>query len=649
MTTQDSSLQTGLFQHVLDSVADFLLVIGTDFRVKLMNRAAREFHAVSGGDPERPAYCYQLFFGLDRPCDGQGYDCPLIRVLESGQQVRVEQERQMAGHGLRTFELIASPLLGDDGNLLGIVESLRDITERKRAATLLQDHHDRLERLVQIRTQELLCAKEDAEMLYKVCPTAVFTVDAQCRTMSWNNKAAELSGYSSNELLGNSCHELFVFDESSDCCARSEGGPPELEGMECRLRTKYGEERLISLNIKKLISHTGVTKGMIGSFKDITRQKLIEAQIRGERDKFKSMLTSMDQGMHIVNQQYTIEFQNDVLQVIFGDQIGRKCYEVYRQRSTPCDSCRMHRAIENHALERVGEIILQGRSYHQCYAPFTDSDGAPKVLVVLRDITEEKQLQADTMRAAQLASIGELAAGVAHEINNPVNGIINYAQLLLDELHDPAQKDMLQRVIQEGERVAGIVRNLLAFSRQHDEEVAHVDVRAVLDDALALIGHQLRKDCIILKKCTPTPLPVVYVNAKHLQQVFLNLLSNARHALNVRHVGCNPGKVLQLACQTTLFRGRPYVEVQISDGGTGIAASTIDQIFEPFFTTKKSGEGTGLGLSVSKKIIESFDGYIFVESIFGEGTTFSVLLPADTAPAVEHAGDADTAPARSAT
>ncbi|OQX16727.1 MAG: hypothetical protein BWK76_11165, partial [Desulfobulbaceae bacterium A2] len=611
--TRGTDEQIELFQHVLDSVADLLLVIGTDFRVKLINRAAREFHALSGRDPEQLDYCYQLFFGLDKPCDGQGYECPLIRVLESGQQVRVEQERQMTGHGLRTFELIASPLLGADGTLLGIVESLRDITERKRAATMLQDHHDRLERLVQIRTQELLCAKEDAEMLYKVCPTAVFTVDPQCRTMNWNNKAAELSGYSSNELLGNSCHELFVFDESSDCCTRAEGGPPELEGMECRLRTKYGEERLISLNIKKLVSHSGVTKGMIGSFKDVTRQKLIEAQIKGERDKFKSMLSSMDQGMHIVNQQYTIEFQNDILKIIFGDQIGRKCYEVYRQRDTPCNDCRMHRAIESQTLERVGEIILQGRSYHQCYAPFTDSDGAPKVLVVLRDITEEKQLQADTMRAAQLASIGELAAGVAHEINNPVNGIINYAQLLLDELQDSAQADMLQRIIQEGERVTGIVRNLLAFSRQHDEDFAPVEVATVLDDALALIGHQLRKDCIILDKKIPDPSPTVHVSAKHLQQVFLNLLSNARHALNTRYIGCDPGKILQLACLTSLYRGRSYVEILISDGGAGIPGAIIEHIFEPFFTTKKSGEGTGLGLSVSKKIIESFQGYIFVE------------------------------------
>jgi len=618
-----------LLQHVLDSVADFLLVIGTDFRVKLMNRAAREFHAVAAKDPALPAFCYQLFFGLDNPCDGQGYACPLIRVLESGQQVRVEQERQMADLTLRSFELIASPLHDSRGNLLGIVESLRDITERKEAAAILQDHHDRLERLVHLRTQELLCAKEDAEMLYKVCPTAVFTVDPQCRTLSWNNKAAELSGYSGNELIGKSCHELFIFDESSDCCTRAEGSPPELEGMECRLKTHGGEERLISLNIKKLINHAGMTKGMIGSFKDITRQKQFEAQIRGERDKLKSMLTAMDQGMHIVNQQYTIEFQNNVLMNIFGDQIGRKCHEVYRQRDRPCDDCRMHRAIERQTLERVGEIVLQGRSYIQCYAPFTDSDGSPKVLVVLRDITEEKQRQADTLRAGQLASIGELAASVAHEINNPVNGIINYAQLLLDELTDQNHAEILNRIIHEGERVAGIVRNLLSFSRQHDEGFSEVDVSEVLDDALSLIGHQLRRDCIVIEKACADSLPHVYLNAKQLQQVFLNLLSNARHALNARHSSCDPGKILRLVCQASMENGRPFVTIDVHDRGTGIAEETIPHIFEPFFTTKKSGEGTGLGLSVSKKIIDSFHGNISVTSVPGLGTTFSVRLPAD--------------------
>jgi len=232
------------------------------------------------------------------------------------------------------------------------------------------------------------------------------------------------------------------------------------------------------------------------------------------------------------------------------------------------------------------------------------------------------------MQAGQLAAIGELAAGVAHEINNPVNGIINFAQLLADDSQDDEQHDILRRIIDEGERVADIVRNLLAFARQHsDQESDEVAVATVLDNALALYTHQLAKDGIILTIDIEENLPLLRLNPQQLQQVFLNLLSNARHALNQRYSGKNPGK--KLAIQVLLHNGADgrFVRTKVTDYGTGIPREIIDHIFEPFFSSKKPGEGTGLGLSISHGIIKGFKGHLRVESVAGEYTTMMVDLP----------------------
>ncbi len=623
--SQDKQLK--FLQNAIDSVADSIIVVGTDFRVKLMNRAARNNSVHVNSRFSQSNLCFELFFGQDKPCDGKGYDCPLIGVLESGEQVHVEQEREIADGVKRVFEIIASPLLGEDDELIGIVESVRDITERKQAAAIMQNHHDRLGKLVQERTAELLEAKEQAELLYRVCPTAVFTVDKNGVATNWNDMAEQLTGYSREEIIGSDCRVFFGGEGDESCCIKKGEDIEPCEVMERQITTKTGESRYISLNFNKLVSKDGIVKGGIASFIDITNQKRTDDILVSERDKFKSMLTAMGQGVHIVNKKYEIEFQNNVLQDIFGNKIGEKCYKVYKQKDSPCDICQMHAAIGSGSIRRSGEISLSGRYYEQCYAPFSDVNGEKKALILLRDITEQKLLEAETMRAAQLASIGELAAGVAHEINNPINGIINYAQLLEDDADSQEQIELLERIIKEGERVAVIVKNLLFFARQREEGAEDTTVEAVIEDSLALIKHQFKKDGIIFEEETPQSLPLIHVNPQQLQQVFLNLLSNARYALNMRYSGSDPGKKLSIRCSTVSREGKPYVRIEVTDLGAGIPEEIIGNIFDPFFSSKAPGEGTGLGLSISHGLIRDFQGFLGVDSTLGEKTTFTVDLP----------------------
>jgi PAS domain S-box-containing protein len=648
-------------QSVINGVTDPVLVIGTDMRVKLINQAAREFPVFrneSGNIPEN-SYCYRVLFGREQACAQVGRECPLMEVLETGKAVTVSQEITLKTGEHRHYELFASPLWGDKGDLLGIIEILRDVTERHLASEALKKSHDELERRVEARTLELQKANaalrfeiderhwtedqliqscEQAALVYRVIPSAIFTVDLNRHITSWNKKAEKVTGYTEDEVLGKPC-TVFALHPCTvkGCGVFSEKiSKPILERI-CRIRTKDGQIRVISKNADLLRDAAGTVTGAVESFKDITVQQEVDKQLRTERDKFQGILSALDQGMHIVNHDFIIEYQNDVLSRIFGDKIGGKCYEVYKQRAEPCEVCRMHAAIEQNEVQRTEEIMSNHRHYEQSYAPFTDVDGQTKALILLRDVTEEKMYRAETMRAGQLASIGELAAGVAHEINNPINGIINYAQVLLDDsshasiagmIDHSAQREVLDRIIKEGERIAYIVRNLLFFARQREEEEEVVGIEGIIQDSLALIKHQLLKDGVGIDIDIPEELPSIRVHPQQLQQVFLNLFSNARYALNQRYPGRNPGKKVEIRCRVVQARGRTLVRTAITDYGTGIAPELLSQIFEPFFSSKKPGEGTGLGLSISAGLVKDFQGEIRVESKLGEYTTIIIDLPA---------------------
>ncbi|MFH1021488.1 MAG: PAS domain-containing protein, partial [Pseudomonadota bacterium] len=445
-------------QSVINGVTDPVLVVGTDMRVKLINQAARDFPVARRSNEKfsENSHCYRVFFGRTKPCDQFGYECPLMEVLETGKSVTVSQSITLKTGELRQYEVFASPLLDYKNELLGIIEILHDVTERNLAAEVLKRSHEELERRVDERTLELkklnnslrlevderhwaedqlIESLEQAELVYNVIPSAIFTVDLNRNITSWNKKAESVTGYTEDEVLGKPC-TIFALHPCTEkgCGVYSETVRKPISNRICEIKTKDGRIRIVSKNADLLRDAAGRVVGAVESFEDITVQQEVDRQLRTERDKFRGILSALDQGMHIVNHDFIIEYQNEVLSRIFGDKIGGKCYEVYKQRGEPCEVCRMHAAIEQNEVQRTEEIMSNHRHYEQSYAPFIDVDGQTKALILLRDVTEEKMYRAETMRAGQLASIGELAAGVAHEINNPINGIINYAQVLQDDL-----------------------------------------------------------------------------------------------------------------------------------------------------------------------------------------------------------------------
>jgi signal transduction histidine kinase len=320
------------------------------------------------------------------------------------------------------------------------------------------------------------------------------------------------------------------------------------------------------------------------------------------------------------------------------DQIlGMGICKIIHGGSSPHLQCPLESFLRT-CTPRVEETRLPGLfgEYLLTISPVKDSDGIiRKILLIARELTPDEARKVDSMRTAQLAAIGELAAGVAHEVNNPITGIINFAQLLLDDSEkNSLQAELLTRIINEGERIASIIKNLLSFAREGNQENEPIDMIRVIEATLSLIEHQFKKDGIqISTDFSQDPCPI-YGNFRQLQQVILNLLSNSRFALNERYPTTSPDKKILISCHPVITPGdrKTWIQTTIRDLGTGIPQGILDRLFDPFFTTKPSGQGTGLGLSISFGIIQDHGGTIKVNSIMHQFTEMLIQIPISGSP-----------------
>jgi len=248
---------------------------------------------------------------------------------------------------------------------------------------------------------------------------------------------------------------------------------------------------------------------------------------------------------------------------------------------------------------------------------FKDDSGKPLALVgVIRDLTEQKeieQLEKQLLQADKLATIGQLASGVAHEINNPLGNISLYAQMLLKKTEDDSARNKLNIINDEAIRAAHIVKSLLDFARPSEPIMSPTDINGEISKILSLLGHELK----YIKVNTILPqLPLINCDPGQISQVIMNILTNSIQAITENG---------NITIETKVENNN--VEIFITDNGCGIPEENLNRIFDPFFTTKKPGEGTGLGLSLSYGIIKSHNGSIDVKSEVGKGTTFIIKLP----------------------
>ncbi len=343
------------------------------------------------------------------------------------------------------------------------------------------------------------------------------------------------------------------------------------------------------------------------------------------RENLEAWLNSMSDCVIIANTDYTIQFMNKAAGKKFGTRTGEKCWKALR-KDTICSSCPIQHYLRGnrdglHYSENIGD-----REYDIAAAPLLNPDGALSIIEVLRDVTErkqaeekEKRLQQQLYVSSRLASVGELAAGVAHEINNPLTGILGFSQRLLRKSTDKEISQDLERIHNEALRAAKVVQNLLAFTRRPQLKKQYCDINDILQKALELRAYELKTCNIEVVTDLVRSLPKIMVDFHQIQQVFLNIIMNAEQAMTETYRG---GK---LSIRTQQMKG--HITISFTDDGPGIPAGNLSKVFDLFFTMREKTTGTGLGLSICHGIVTSHGGKIYAKSEVGKGATFFVELP----------------------
>lgn len=347
---------------------------------------------------------------------------------------------------------------------------------------------------------------------------------------------------------------------------------------------------------------------------------------------FNTLLDAIPDALTLLSPELRVKWANRGAAAMFGrstpDLIGRQCCKLWNIQSVANYEYPAITAFRTGRAESAQFSAPDGSTRDIRAFPIKDGQGnTESVIEIATDVTEKMNLQAEAQRVAHLASLGELAAGVAHEINNPINGIINYAQILVDECGAAGKENEIPlEIIREGNRITAIVKSLLSFAHGHKTEKMPVRIHEILSDTLCLSGKQLEKDGIVTRMNISDKLLEIIANHQQIEQVFLNIINNARYALNQKYPAASEHKMLDISLKEVTYDGSRGVNITFHDWGTGIPAAIIKRVRDPFFSTKPKGLGTGLGLSISHGIISDHGGKLLIDSVEGESTTVQVVF-----------------------
>jgi two-component system NtrC family sensor kinase len=340
-----------------------------------------------------------------------------------------------------------------------------------------------------------------------------------------------------------------------------------------------------------------------------------------ERARLESLVDGLQDGIILVDRDMQIVLLNTVARGLVAALLGRRDLASVKLEETPLAG------LVRQALESRGGGLRQEFSFGEesqrylsvAAAPVADPGAGEGVVLVLRDVSEERLMQERLLQSERMASVGQLVSGVAHELNNPLTGVTGFAQLLLARDLDEQTRRDVEIIYSEAERAAKIVENLLSFARRRKAQKGLVDLNTLLQRVLELRSYDLRVKNIDLELDLDPRLPRTMADPDQIQQVFFNIVTNAEHAMLSAH---GRGK---LKVRSRADKG--YVRLSFIDDGVGISPENLRRVFDPFFTTKEGGQGTGLGLTISYGIVDDHGGRIRVESRPAKGATFVVELP----------------------
>lgn len=578
-------------------------------------------------------------------------------VVPRGQESRVLQYlERLVSQGQSTMETV---LLAKDGRPIdveihatalldqergGLVHSrafVRDVTERHRLEQELQHYTSGLEQAVSERTQELVASQARYKALFDLVADSVFMVNAAGTVVAVNKREEQALGYAESKVVGGSMYDVVVpshREALAGWLAEIGTGQRQVPTQEITVYNAEGHETPVEMDLIH-VAGSGQVLVMV-QMRDITDRKRLERQLQTYREELEIKVRERTREIEETKQylENLLENANDVIYTLDTEQrftyvnskvnvwgyrkddlLGRPYLSLLSRRHR---GRRLKNTLDIGAKQvyEVEVVTRMGepRTVMVSVSPLHGAEGEILgVLGIARDMTDTKKLEQQIRNSEKLASVGKLAAGVAHEINNPLAGILNCLYNLRKGTLSPARQEEYWVSMEDGvRRVQKIVRQLLDFSQQHEPEFSSTDINQIVDRVLVLTSHLFAPNLIRLETLLGPALPSLMVDRHMIEQVLMNLILNAVQAMK-------SGGVLTI--RTTVAEG--VCRVEVGDTGSGIPPTVLPRIFDPFFTTKSEGEGTGLGLSVSLGIAERHGGKILVESEVGKGTTFTLCLP----------------------
>jgi PAS domain S-box-containing protein len=632
---------------IIAAIGNGLSIQDTNFKILYQNQVHKDLIGDHKGE-----YCYSAYEKRDHLCDG----CPLDLSFKNGGIYRAERSVSDNGKMLHV-EITASPIRDASGKIVAGIEVVRDIS-----------HHKWAEELIRMSKQDWIDTFDTID--------DIITVHDNNFNIIKTNKAAESAfGISVKEIVKSKCFSVFHGkdtppDDCPSCTCMDKGKPITNEYYEPHLK-KYLEIKAIPrldpynkplgiihivrdiTNRKKmeneLINHrkhltelvkektSDLTSAINLLNNEIASRKYAEDSLRISEKKYRDLYNNAPDMYHTLNKDKIIIDCNETEAEMLGyrkeEIIGRPVTDFLTEESRLLTEQYYSELKRDTVLKNMKRTFVRkdGTIFPaiiNVYADFDENGQIITTSAIARDITELQRAEAEALRAAHLASLGELAAGVAHEINNPINGIINYAELISKKsAKESKERNISERIIMESERIASIVGGLLAFARDNREEKTDVSINEILSDTFALTEAQLDRDGIHINNNMTNGLPHLLAQPHQIEQVFLNIISNARFALNQRYPGKHPNKVLDISGSKIIVNDRSYVRIRFRDHGTGIPDEIKDQIMNPFFSTKPAKKGTGLGLSISHGIVNNHGGNIRIKSVPGKFTEIIIEIP----------------------
>jgi PAS domain S-box-containing protein len=534
---------------------------------------------------------------------------------------------------------VTSPAQGQEV-LLGMLEAIQVSLQALQVAEgkLHQQHDD----LVVVHRQAEAVLRDSEARTHAILQTAVdgiITIDIQGLIESFNPAAERLFGYTAEEVLGQNVRLLMPSpyrEEHDGYIARYlQTGEPHIIGVgrEVRAQRKDGTTFPIALAVSEV--QLAGRRLFTGIVHDLTARVQAEEALVQLNRRHKLILDSAGEGIYGIDREGCTTFVNPAAARMLGweveELIGQPMQDIVchtRRDGTPYsdDACPVLASCRDGVVRHVPEDVFwrkNGTHFLVEYVstPIHEHDTLVGAVVIFKDITERKRLEREMQSTDRMALVGQLASGLAHEIGTPLNIIAGNAELLGMDLREHglgiAEVDA---IIQHADRITRLIQQLLTFARAKEQPMATLAVQDPLANALSLLETRFKRQDIAVRLEVSSDLPLICGRAEQLEQVFLNVLVNAWHAMP-------EGGTLTIAAAVTTGQ---TVRLSFSDTGVGMSTEVLARAFEPFYSTK--GEhGTGLGLAICKQIIDSHQGTMYLESTPGRGTTVIVELPqADT-------------------